>query len=94
VRATQNRITSFPWVGWLPPWRLQPISGGGRDAVVMVLAVARRVCVPFPPLHSIVGGFLRKLLLAFGEELRAAMQIWCSLKCLSGMLFAFPVVGV
>jgi len=61
--------------------------GWGRDAVVMVLAVARRVCVPFPPLHSIVGGFLRKLLLAFGEE-------WCSLKCLSGMLFAFPVVGV
>ena len=43
--------------------------------------------MPFPPLHSIVGGFLRKLLLAFGEE-------WCSLKCLSGMLFAFPVVGV
>lgn len=47
--------------------------------------------MPFPPLHSIVGGSLRKILLARSST---AMQIWCSLKCLSGRLFAFPVVGV
>jgi hypothetical protein len=49
---------------------------------VMVLAVARRVCVPFPPIHSIVGGFLRILLLASCDAnlVFVEMSLWEALR--------------